>query len=138
MSSRPSLTLFAHSGAWDHLYQVAALAVTAAAQGREVTVALQFFALQKWVEGRWEEKESLSEEGAEAEALRTRLAGMAVPGILEMLALARETGSLKMVACSGSVAMMGLDAQAVHAVCDDVSGLATLLARAEGGQVIYL
>ena len=57
----------------------------------------------------------------------------------EMLSMARQTGRVRILACSASMQMMGLDHQKTAAAVDEVVGMSTILRVAlDGPNLIYL
>jgi peroxiredoxin family protein len=123
--SRP-LVLFVHRGGWADRYQAVTLAVTAAALGDPVTVALHFEPLRLWVEGRFDE-------GAPPEAAVARVASLA-----EALEEARRELGLKVVACDTAVRLAGVTPEAAAARLDAITTLPSLWKAAQGGRPIVI
>ncbi len=121
--NRP-LVILLHRAAWADRYQAVTLAVTAAALGDRVTLALFFDPLRLWVEGRFDE-------GAPAEAEQVRVAPLR-----ETLDEARRELGLEVVACDTAVRLAGLEPDVIRPSVDGVVSLPSLwkLAR-EGGQI---
>ena len=138
-SSKKPLVIFAHSDGYDRLYQVASLALTAAHSGRQVIVVFFFWALDAFVSGRMDEPVFAAEsQSAAAEVMRRMLTGNNPPPS-EMLRMARETGLVKLYACSASVQYTGLDLAETASQVDEVVGLATILRLTlDGPNLIYI
>jgi peroxiredoxin family protein len=119
------LVVFFHRGAWADRYQAVTLAVTAAALGERVIVALFFEPLRLWVEGRFDEGTPPEATAARAGPLR------------ETLEEARRELGLEVVACDTAVRLVGLDPAALGGVLDRIATLPELsqLAR-EGRQIV--
>lgn len=123
MSGR--LVVLLHRGSWADRYQAATLAVTAAALGERVTVALFFEPLRLWAEGRFDE-------GAPAEAAPARVGALAA-----MLEEARRELGLEVVACDTAVRLAGLDPERIRGALDAIVTLPQLWkAAAEGRQIV--
>ncbi len=119
------LVVLLHRATWPDRYQAVTLAVTAAALGERVVVALFFDALRLWAEGRFDD-------GAPAEAAAARVAPLA-----ETLEEARRELGVEVVACDTAVRLAGLDPAALGGAVDRIATLPQLtqLAR-EGRQVV--
>lgn len=122
-AARP-LVILLRSGDWAARYQAATLALTAAAFGDPVHLALFFEALTAWVEGRFDE-------GAPPEAAAAKVGSLAVS-----LEEGRRELGLKVVACDTAVRLCGLDPVRAAAALDGVVGLPELWRIARAGQVL--
>jgi peroxiredoxin family protein len=120
------LVLFVQRGTWADRYQAVTLAITAAALGDRVVVALFFDALRLWVQGRFDE-------GAPREAADARVAGLA-----DMLGEARRELDLELVACDTAVRLAGLDPAAVSDSVDRIASLPSLWKEAREGQLVVV
>lgn len=120
------LVLFLQRGTWADRYQAVTLAVTAAAFGDPVTVALFFDPLRLWVAGRFDE-------GAPPEA-----AGARVGGLAQMLGEARRELGLEVVACDTAVRLAGLDPDAIRPALDGVASLPSLWKVASEGRLVVI
>ena len=120
------LVVLLHRGGWEDRYQAVTLAVTAAALGDRVTVALFFDALRLWAEWRFDE-------GPPAEAAAARIAPLR--GSLDE---ARRELGLEVVACDTAVRLAGLDPARTAASLDRVVGLPELWRIARAGQTVAI
>jgi peroxiredoxin family protein len=120
------LVVLLHRGAWADRYQAATLAVTAAAMGEPVTLALFFDALRLWVQGRFDE-------GAPPEAVPARVAPLR-----ETLEDARRELGLEVVACDTAVRLAGLDPAAIAGSLDGIVTLPSLWAAARDGRQVAI
>jgi peroxiredoxin family protein len=119
------LLLLLHRGAWADRYQATTLAVTAAAMGEKVVLALFFEPLRLWVDGRFDE-------GAPPAAAVARVASLR-----ETLDEARRELGLEVVACDTAVRLAGLEPAALGGVVDRIVTLPQLWLEArEGRQVV--
>ena len=124
MSGPGPLVVLLHRGGWPDRYQAVTLAVTAAALGERVTLALFFDALRLWVEDRFDE-------GAPAEAAQARVAPLR-----ESLEEARRELGLEVVACDTAVRLAGLDPDAIGGTLDGIVTLPSLWKAARDGRQI--
>lgn len=123
--ARP-LVVFLHRGTWEDRYQAVTLAVTAAAFGEPVTLALFFEPLRQWVDGRFDE-------GAPPEAAAARV----VP-LREALDEARRELGLRVVACDTAVRLAGYLPEQVHDRLDGIDTLTALWRAAREGRGLTL
>ncbi len=140
MDTRSSLLLvLCHDPGWDRLYQACSAAATAAAAGREVVLVFYFQALAKLVEGRLDEF-SLHPRDPEAEArLEERVLEIGTRPPSALLEAARETGRVKLLACSASVHLVGLENEEVRRHVDEIIGWPTVMnLMGPSAQVLYL
>ncbi len=121
-----SLVLFLRSDDWDARYLATSLAITAAAMGDEVHLALHGDALQAFVAGRFGS-------GAPATAPASR-----VPPLDQTLAEARRDLGVRVVACDTVARLAGLDPAALVPPLDAVESLPALWRRAQGGRVLSI
>jgi peroxiredoxin family protein len=123
MAARP-VVIFLRSEGWEARYLAVTTALTAAAMGDEVTVALFFGALRAWVDGRFDE-------GAPAEAAAAR-----VGPLRATLDEGRRELGLRVVACDTAVRLAGVEPAAARSALDGVVGLPALWRAAQGGQAL--
>lgn len=121
-----AVVLFVHRGSWADRYQATTLAVTAAALGDRVIVALFFEPLRLWAEGRFDE-------GTPPEAAAARVAPLR-----ETLDEARRELGVEVVACDTAVRLAGLDPAALGGVLDRITTLPQLWQAAREGQAVTI
>jgi peroxiredoxin family protein len=126
VSDGASLVVLLHRAGWADRYQAVTLAVTAAALGDRVTVALFFDALRLWVDGRFDE-------GAPPEAAAARVAPLR-----ESLDEARRELGLEVVACDTAVRLAGLEPDAIRRSVDRIVTLPALWKAARDGRQISI
>jgi peroxiredoxin family protein len=127
MKPKPKFVLFAHNATYDKLHQVATLAMTAAALGKDVIVVLLFWTIKKLAEGRLDEVDFPPEYARHAEEVARLLNEKKVPRISEMLQEAKQVGQVRVIACSAGLEYMGVDAEVVAKNVDEVMGLPAIL-----------
>lgn len=120
------LVVFMHRGTWADRYQAVTLAVTAAALGERVTLALFFEPLRLWAEGRFDE-------GAPPEAGLARVAPLRAT-----VDEARRELGLEVVACDTAVRLAGLDPDALRGAIDGVVTLPQLWKAARDGTHVVI
>ncbi len=124
MSER--VVVFLHRAAWADRYQATTLAVTAAAMGEPVVLALFFEPLRLWADGRFDE-------GAPPGAAAARVAPLR-----ETLEEARRELGLEVVACDTAVRLVGLDPAALGGVVDRVVTLPQLWEEGRAGRQVVI
>lgn len=110
------LLILAHGSSWDMRYQISALAASAAASESQVDLAFFFGALDRWVRGQWDVLDPQAPLTAE------RLEVFDMPPLSEMLIPGRESGLIRLYACSASGRLLGLDPAQLQASVDAVLG----------------
>ncbi len=126
MSETGPLVVLLHRAGWTDRYQAVTLAVTAAALGERVTVALFFDALRLWVDGRFDD-------GAPPEAAAARVAPLR-----ESLEEARRGLGLEVVACDTAVRLAGLEPDAIRGAVDRIVTLPALWKAARDGRQVSI
>jgi predicted peroxiredoxin len=127
------LLILAHGGGWEMRFQVSSLAASAAAAGEQVEVALFFAALDAWVGERWDVLDPSPPVSA------ARLEALDMPPLSNLLSMGRETGLIRLFACSASCRTLDLDMERVQAKVDAVLGWQTFARlTAVAGRVVTL
>ena len=144
---KPSVAIFLHSHRYDRLYQASSLVLTGSSMGWQTHIFLFYQALASFVNGTWDEVNiTESPDGAVAQApawLRDLERGFEVsnlPSLYDMIDKAREeSGGLKVLACSTSCKVLGLDMKTVRDKVDEIVGLPTMMQIAEKAMhVLYI
>ena len=130
MSAPPRFIIYAHNATYDKLHQVATLALTASAMGKEVVVVLLFWTIKKLAEGKLNEVDFPPEYERYHDEVARLLSERKVPLISEMLEEAKMVGKFRLIACSAGLEYMGVDADAVAQQVDEVMGLPAILSLA--------
>ena len=135
MSDSLSIVLF--SGTEDKLHAAATLAVGAVAMDRPVNIMLMFWALDAFRADR-----ITKDHGLAYDAARPRFNEPVDPvgeiPWLKTLRQAKEIGDMTILACSGSLDVLGIDASTLDPLVDSSGGIATFLMSAEGGQILFI
>lgn len=136
MSDATSLNILLLSGTRDRIVTAVNLAASALALGRPARLFLTWAPLPLLAAGKLDAAPLPDTFDDEAAArIDAALAGQ--PSLADSLASLRE-GGLELFACSNTVAMLGLDADALEAATDGLSGAAAFLAMAAGGDIVTL
>lgn len=118
------LVIFARSGDWDGRYLATHLAITAAALGDQVHVALYGQALRAFVDGTFGAGAPTTAEAAK------------IPPLPETLAEARRDLGVRVVACDTAVRLAGLDPERVVPPLDGIVSLPSLWRMAQSGRCV--
>jgi peroxiredoxin family protein len=135
MSDQFSVVLF--SGTADKLHAAATLVAGAAAMGRPVNILLQYWALDAFRADRLHGTRGLAYDAMAPESSKPVNGVDAIPW-LQIFRMAKELGNVTIQACSGSLETLGLDAGQLDPLVDGPSGVASFLAAAEDGQVLFV
>ena len=137
MDETINLVLF--SGTDDKLQAAAIMTAGAAALGKPVNVFLQYWALRSFTKAEINEDHGLAAEAGEAgRASVDALTKAGQASWAETLRMAKELGEVSILACSGSLDVLGLDVTTLDPLVDDSGGIATFLLAAEGGQLLFI
>ncbi len=134
-----SLSLVLSSGTDDKLESAAIMAAGAAALGKQVTILLQFWALDAFRADRIDADHGLMPEAGEAGVAAVR--GHTKHGRLEWqetLRQAKELGEVEILACTNSLELLGIDAMDLDPIVDGAGGIATFLLKAEDGPIVFI
>ena len=135
MSDALNLVLF--SGTADKLHAAATLAAGAAAMDRPVNILLQYWALDAFRTARIDENHGLAWD-ATADGTSRPVKGTKAINWLETFRMAKELGEMKILACSGSLDVLGIDVTALDPIVDSEGGIATFLSLADEGQLVFI
>jgi len=119
----PVLVLL-HAEGWSARYQAVAVALTAAAFGDRVMLALSGPALEAWAAGRFDR-------GAPPGAEAARVGSLAA-----MLDDGRRGLGLELVACETALRLAGLDPEGARHLLDGIRSLPDQWAHGSGGRVL--
>ena len=134
MSASPRFIIYAHNATYDKLHQVATLALTASAMGKDVMVVLLFWTIKKLAEGKLNDVDFPPEYEPYHEEVSRLLVERKVPRISEMFDEAGKVGKFRLIACSAGLEYMGVDQDAVAKQVDEVMGLPSILSLASGAE----
>ena len=135
MSDALNLVLF--SGTADKLHAAATLAAGAAAMDRPVNILLQYWALDAFRTERVDESHGLAWDATADGASRPVHGTRNIPW-LETFRMAKELGSVSVLACSGSLDVLGIDVTTLDPLVDSSGGIAVFLLAAEDGQLVFI
>ncbi len=124
----PRLLLFLHSADYDRLHQGLAIAAAGAALGQQVELYFFWWALERLLDGRLDEPDFHPPRPEVAD----RFEAKGLPTARQLLAHLRASGRCLVVACTGSLAALGRDAQSAAPHVDQVLGWTSILQRTAG------
>ncbi|HEY3334090.1 MAG TPA: hypothetical protein VGK16_02545 [Candidatus Limnocylindrales bacterium] len=135
MSDALNLVLF--SGTADKLHAAATLAAGAAAMDRPVNILLQYWALDAFRTERIDENLGLAWDATADGASRPKHGTKSI-NWLESFRMAKELGEVSILACSGSLEVLGIDVTTLDPLVDSSGGIAVFLMAAEDGQIVFI
>ncbi len=135
MSGNLSIVLF--SGTEDKLHAAATIASGAAAMGTPVSILLMYWALDAFRADRISNDHGLAYDAARPRSNEPVEHVGAIPW-LETFRMAKDLGDVTIMACSGSLATLNLDAARLDPLVDDAGGIASFLLAAEDGQILFI
>ncbi len=126
--------IYAHSGEYDRLYQVATMAVSAAANGDEAHVILFFHALKRFVDDDLEGVFAPSSPEGSATPGKEGVRGAKPSSISELIDSARQLGKLRLYACAAQPRLMGLASEDLADIVDEIISLPDFMRKTEGAK----
>lgn len=135
MNDSMSIVLF--SGTEDKLHAAGTIAAGAAAMGRPVNVLLMYWALDAFRADRIGNDHGLAYDAARPRPDEPVGTVAEIPW-LDTFRQAKELGEVSVLACSGSLATLGIEAADLDSLVDSSGGIASFLMAAEGGQLIFI
>ncbi len=131
MSEPLNLVLF--SGTADKLHAAATLVAGAAAMEQPVNILLQYWALDAFRTARADDMLGLAWDAISEGTSRPVHGSKAIPW-METFRMAKELGEVQILACTGSLDVLGIDRSELDPIVDSEAGIAVFLAAAgEGG-----
>jgi len=135
MSDNLNLVLF--SGTADKLHAAATLVAGCAAMGTPVNILLQYWALDAFRTERVEQSHGLAWD-ATAEGANRPVGGTKAIPWLDTFRMAKELGDVSIMACSGSLEVLGIGVTELDPIVDTSGGIATFLLAADGGHIVFI
>jgi peroxiredoxin family protein len=132
-----SLSLVLFSGTADKLHAAGTIAAGAAAMGRPVNVLLMYWALDAFRADRIENDHGLAYDAARPRFHEPVGRVGEIPW-LETFRQAKEIGEVSILACSGSLDVLGIDVTTLDPLVDSSGGIASFLMAAEDGQILFI
>ena len=117
------LSVFLHSGSYDRVHSAFSLASVALAMGGEVEMFVMYGALYRLLKNAAEEVSGCGEEEV-GKALEKSLRTGAIRTVPEMISMCKKMGGLRIWACSGSMALLGISRNELIDEVDGSAGLA--------------
>jgi peroxiredoxin family protein len=124
----PRVVLFLHSADYDRVHQGLAIGAAAAALGKQVELYFFWWALERLLDGRLDEPDFHPPRPDVADRFESK----GLPSARELLQHLRASGQCLVVACTGSLAALGRNAQSAAPHVDQVLGWAGILQRTAG------
>lgn len=131
------LLIVASKGTVDSLYPALILATTAVAQSMTVDIYFTFGGMKLVTKGQANDIRPSVDLGVSPEQLKELLSRGGMPGLVDMLKMAKEAG-VHLHACSPTMSMYGMTQDQISEICDDVIGASTFLRMASDPRAITI
>ena len=138
MSEKKKIALVIHSGTVDKLLCAFTLGSTAAAMDMEVHLYFTFWGLNMLKKGAMEKAELSATHKHLEDMLKTKLEEMKYPTPYQMLKRMKESGNVKIYACSPTMEMFGITKETLIPEVDQIAGAAAFLDIASDADVNLL
>jgi peroxiredoxin family protein len=132
-----SLNLVLFSGTEDKLHAAGMICAGAAAMERPVNVLLMYWALDAFRSDRIEKDHGLAYDAARPR-FNEPVERVGEIRWLETFRQAKLIGDVTILACSGSLEVLGIDVTTLDPLVDSSGGIASFLMAAEDGQILFI
>ena len=127
MSKKMKHAYVVHSGTLDKLYPVFMLASTGGAMDAEVHLFFTFWGLDAVKKGGLDKAKLPGIMSVGTGMMKGKIKKVGVPSLPELMKMCRDTGNVKIYACSTTMAMMDVKKEELIDEVDDIVGAATFL-----------
>jgi peroxiredoxin family protein len=138
MSEKKKLALIVHSGTLDKLYCAFILGSTATTMGWEVHLYFTFWGLTAIVKGAMEKAGLPGDYKQMENQMRERLKQMNYPTPYELLKRMKESGLVKIYACTPTMQMFNIKKEELIPEVDQMAGASTFLDVAADADITLL
>jgi peroxiredoxin family protein len=135
MSKQMKHAYVVHSGTLDKLYPVFMLASTGGAMDAEVHLFFTFWGLDAVKKGGLDKAKLPGIMSLGTGMMKGKIKNVGVPSLTELMQMCRDTGNVKIYACSTTMAMMDVKKEELIDEVDEIVGAATFLDLAMDAQV---
>lgn len=135
MSKKMKHAYVVHSGTLDKLYPVFMLASTGGAMDAEVHLFFTFWGLDAVKKGGLDKAKLPGVMSLGTGMMKGKIKNVGVPSLVELMKMCRDTGNVKIYACSTTMAMMDVKKEELIDEVDEIVGAATFLDLAMDAQV---
>lgn len=136
-SEKISIVLF--SGTVDKMMAATIIASGAAAMDKEVTIFLTFWGLIGFRKDDWKTNTRFSKDFEDYRVpAMEMMQARKVPPWMATLKDAMELGNLKVKACGMTMDLFNLKLEDLEPVVSEVTGVASFIKEAEGGQIVFI
>jgi peroxiredoxin family protein len=135
MSNKMKHAYVVHSGTLDKLYPVFMLASTGGAMDAEVHLFFTFWGLDAVKKGGLDKAKLPGIMSLGTGMMKGKIKNVGVPSLVELMKMCRDTGNVKIYACSTTMAMMDVKKEELIDEVDEIVGAATFLDLAMDAQV---
>jgi len=135
MSKKMKHAYVVHSGTLDKLYPVFMLASTGGAMDAEVHLFFTFWGLDAVKKGGLDKAKLPGIMSLGTGMMKGKIKNVGVPSLVELMKMCRDTGNVKIYACSTTMAMMDVKKEELIDEVDEIVGAATFLDLAMDAQV---
>jgi len=127
MSKKMKHAYVVHSGTLDKLYPVFMLASTGGAMDAEVHLFFTFWGLDAVKKGGLDKAKLPGIMSVGTGMMKGKIKKVGVPSLPELMKMCRDTGNVKIYACSTTMAMMDVKKEELIDEVDEIVGAATFL-----------
>lgn len=135
VNEKKSMAIIVHSGTMDKLFPVFMLASTAASTDTQVHLFFTFWGLSALKKGGLDKAKLPGAMRIGTGMMKSRMKKANVPSLEELLKMSKETGNVKIYACSTTMELMKVRKEDLIPEVDDIVGAATFTEIALKSQI---
>lgn len=127
MTENRKISIIVHSDSMDKLYPVFMISSAGASMDVEVHLFFTFWGLNMLKKGGFESAKLPAPMTEGTEMMKNKMKEIGVPSLVELLHICKETGNVKLYACSTTMEVMGVKKEDLIPEVDDVLGATAFL-----------
>lgn len=127
MAEKRKISIIVHSDSMDKLYPVFMISSAGASMDVEVHLFFTFWGLNMLKKGGFESAKLPAPMNEGTDMMKNKMKEIGVPSLVELLQMCRETGNVKIYACSTTMEVMDVKKDDLIPEVDDILGATAFL-----------
>jgi peroxiredoxin family protein len=127
MAEKRKIAIIVHSDSMDKLYPVFMISSAGASMDVEANLFFTFWGMNMLKKGGFESAKLPAPMSEGTEMMKNKMKKIGVPSLVELLQMCRETGNVKIYACSTTMEIMDVKREDLIPEVDDILGATAFL-----------
>ena len=127
MAEKRKIAIIVHSDSMDKLYSVFMISSAGASMDVEANLFFTFWGMNMLKKGGFESAKLPAPMSEGTEMMKNKMKKIGVPSLVELLQMCRETGNVKIYACSTTMEIMDVKREDLIPEVDDILGATAFL-----------